>query len=156
MTIYFSQKIKQLREQTGMSQKDFGLFLFPGISKGGAQNKIKRFESATQEPLLSELLQISKVLKISPAVFLGEGTVVAGAPHKAVVPTEDTQQDNVKVDQKFQTDVNDIISDVFFIVRHGSIKEVDLLKTSVDHIKEGIESKKNQNVWESLDMRRIA
>ena len=151
MTIYFSQKIKQLREQTGMSQKDFGLFLFPGISKGGAQNKIKRFESATQEPLLSELLQISKVLKISPSVFLGEG-----APHKALVPTEDTQQDNVKDDQKFQTDVNDIITDVFFIVRHGSIKEVDLLKTSVDHIKEGIESKKNQNVWESLDVRRIA
>lgn len=83
MIYSFPEIIKQLRTKTGMSQKDFGLFLFPELSEGGAQNKIKRFEAATQEPLLSELIQLSTVLKISASIFLCENDDLTTPPEIA-------------------------------------------------------------------------
>jgi transcriptional regulator with XRE-family HTH domain len=68
MELTLSEKIQLLRKRSGMNQGQFGAKAFNTSVETG-RTKIKNIELGKQKPTPKDLVQMSKVLDVPPAVF---------------------------------------------------------------------------------------
>jgi transcriptional regulator with XRE-family HTH domain len=73
MSININEKIKRLRKQKGLSQKDLGLRI------GVSQQVITNYERGIREPSLEVLLKISGALDVSIETLVGAKQITPDA-----------------------------------------------------------------------------
>jgi transcriptional regulator with XRE-family HTH domain len=86
MELTLSEKIQLLRKRSGMNQGQFGAKAFSTSVETG-RTKIKNIELGKQKPTSEDLVQMSKVLDVPPAVFnkcQSDGPIAAAPSRQGV------------------------------------------------------------------------
>lgn len=73
----FSQRLREARESTGLSQRRVGILA--GLDPSVASTRINRYEQATSWPDLGIMLKIAGVLGVPAPLFIAEDNRLAEA-----------------------------------------------------------------------------
>lgn len=77
MTTIFSKRLRELREEKGLSQRAFGKM---ALGKGPASSTyINQWEKGSVNPSIFTILDLAKKLKIPASYFLEENDTIAKA-----------------------------------------------------------------------------